>query len=263
VIVIVKSGNATPQQTLRLLGYWPIDVVAIAKTLLLCCILFLGPLFEAGIVEGEWKDWIRGARVRETLGSWTGWRNLVAGPVTEEILFRSVLIPLHLLAKIAPTKIVFVSPLYFGIAHVHHLYEFRLTHPEIPMLPAVIRSIIQFAYTSLFGFFAAFVFLRTGSLYPSIAAHSFCNWSGLPRFWGRVGVEAGVPIGPPSMKRDDERKDSAGLKGSLGGRCDLGMVWTAAYYALLVAGAYGFYLELFPLTDGKYALAEFKKGSGK
>lgn len=47
------------------------------KTLLLVAILFAGPLFEAGIVEGEWRDWVRGQTAREVLSSWTGWRNLV------------------------------------------------------------------------------------------------------------------------------------------------------------------------------------------
>jgi prenyl protein peptidase len=263
IVVIVRYSNATPLETLRLLGWWPIDVLAILRTLLLCAILFAGPLFEAGVVDGGWRGWIRGQHVRETLGSWMGWRNLVAGPVTEEILFRSVIIPLHILAKMSPTRMVFITPLYFGIAHLHHLYEFRLTHPEIALLPAVLRTVFQFTYTSLFGFFAAFVFLRTGSLYAAIVAHSFCNWSGLPRFYGRVGVEAGVPIGPPSAKRDDER--TSGVAGAVGNdrRGGLGTLWTIAYYSLLVAGAYIFYLELFPLTKGKYALAEFGKEKRK
>jgi prenyl protein peptidase len=263
VVVLVRYSHATPLETLRILGWWPIDVLAVLRTLLLCSILFAGPLFEAGVVDGGWKGWIRGQHVRETLGSWMGWRNLVAGPVTEEILFRSVMIPLHVVAKMSPSRIVFITPLYFGIAHLHHLYEFRLTHPEVSVLPAVLRTVFQFAYTSLFGFFAAFVFLRTGSLYAVIVAHSFCNWSGLPRFYGRVGVGAGVPIGPPGAKRDDER--TSGVAGAMGKdrRGGLGTVWTVAYYLLLLAGAYGFYLELFPLTEGKYALADFGKAKRK
>jgi prenyl protein peptidase len=252
IAIITQYGKATPLETLRLLGWWPIDILAVLRTLLLCSILFVGPLFEAGIVEGGWKHWIRGSRVRETLSSWTGYRALVVGPITEEIVFRSVLIPLHLLANISPTRIVFISPLYFGIAHLHHLYEFRLTHPEIPLLPAVLRTVLQFTYTSLFGFFAAFVYLRTGSLYAAIAAHSFCNWNGFPRFWGRVGVEAGAPVGPPSVKRNEDRTVATP-------RRDASTAWTVAYYSLLVVGAYAFYLELFPLTEGQYALAEFGK----
>lgn len=166
-----------------------------------------------------------------------------------------MIVPIHLLANISPTKTVFISPLYFGIAHVHHYYEFRLTHPETHILPAILRSLFQFTYTSLFGFFAAFVFLRTGNLPAVILAHSFCNWMGLPRFCGRVGVEAGVPIGPPGV-RTKEDSDAPNVQVGDG---RLGISWTVAYYVLLVAGAYGFYHFLFPLTESSRALASFGK----
>jgi len=173
------------------------------------------------------------------------------GPITEELIWRSLIIPLHLLAKISPTKIVFVTPLYFGIAHVHHYYEFRLTHPHTPPLPALLRSLFQFTYTSLFGFFAAFVFLRTGNVYGVILAHSFCNWMGLPRFWGRIGVQAGVPIGPPETdgRRTDTTPEGRAADGSLG------ITWTLAYYVLLMSGAVGFWMNLRPLTESSRALA--------
>lgn len=161
-----------------------------------------------------------------------------------------MIIPLHILAHFSGKKIIFLTPLYFGIAHVHHLYEFRLTHPKTPMLLVVARSLFQFTYTSLFGFFAAFVFLRTGNVLSLILAHSFCNWMGLPRFWGRVGVEAGVPIGPPgAAKRGEENTDEASAQDH-----SKGIIWTLVYYAILVAGAYGFYRGLFPLTESNNAL---------
>lgn len=37
------------------------------------------------------------------------------------------------------------------------------------------------AYTTLFGFHASYLFLRTGSVLPSITAHTFCNVMGLPQ----------------------------------------------------------------------------------
>ena len=51
-------------------------------------ILFIGPLFEQGVVNGHFWSWIKGEHIRETVGSWIGWRNLVAGPVSEELMFR-------------------------------------------------------------------------------------------------------------------------------------------------------------------------------
>jgi prenyl protein peptidase len=112
----------------------------------------------------------------------------------------------------------------------------------------VLRSLFQFTYTSLFGFFAAFVYVRTGNVYTCMLAHTFCNWMGLPRFYGRVGVEAGIPIGPPDVdKKDDEQKGVPAYQGK-------GIAWTAAYYVVLVAGAAGFYYQLFPLTESRHAL---------
>jgi prenyl protein peptidase len=255
IYVITQYDHADVQETLHMLGWWPIELVAIGKTLLLCSILFAGPLFEGAIAEGRLGDWVRGVYIRETLASWTGWRNMVAGPVTEELVFRSLIIPLHLMAHIAPTRIVFVTPLYFGIAHIHHFYEFKLTHPEFPLLPSVLRTVFQFTYTSLFGFFAAFVFLRTGSVYAAIAAHCFCNWMGLPRFWGRVGVlEDDMPSEPEDTKKSDGASKATTSRPK---KNDLSTIWTVVYYSFLFIGAYGFKRNLWSLTEGSGALAEF------
>ncbi|OCL08132.1 Abi-domain-containing protein [Glonium stellatum] len=256
IYVIVQWGDASPAETLKLLGWWPVSLVDIGKTLLLVAILFAGPLFEAGIAEGGWKDWLRGTHVREVLSSWMGYRNFVAGPITEELIWRSLVIPLHLLAKFSPTQIIFITPLYFGIAHIHHYYEFRLTHPHTHAIPAVIRSLFQFTYTSLFGFFAAFIFLRTGNVFAIILAHSFCNWMGLPRFWGRVRAHD-----VPPTKLNDVGKKEDGERPGKGEPVDDGSLpigWTIAYYVLLVSGAIGFYLQLYPLTESKYALPVYQ-----
>ena len=258
IYILAQLDHDGPADILRQLGWWPLHLISLAKTLLLCSILFAGPLFEAAIIKGRLTHWIRGTYFRETFASWTGWRNYVAGPVSEELVFRSLVIPLHILAHISPSRMVFVTPLYFGIAHIHHFYEFVLTHPELPLLPAVIRTIVQFSYTSVFGFLAAFIFLRTGSLYAVIAAHVFCNWMGLPRFWGRVRVEAGEPIGPPRTKKEDEEPPRNAEPSKTQKKADSSTLWTASYYILLVAGAYGFWKCLWPLTEsGEEALAYF------
>ncbi|KAF2878171.1 hypothetical protein BDV95DRAFT_589137 [Massariosphaeria phaeospora] len=246
IYVLHQYGNASPKEILRLLGFWPISLFDTARTVLLVAILFAGPLFEYGIVEGCWKRWIRGREAYEILSSWIGYRNFVVGPVSEELIWRSLVIPLHVLAHFSEKQIVFLTPLYFGIAHVHHLYEFRLTHPRVPVSVAIFRSLFQFTYTSLFGFFAAFVFLRTGNVLSVTLVHALCNSLGLPRFWGRVGVEAGEPIGPPDTGKNYED----------GGFYDTskGVMWTVAYYIILIAGAIGFYLQLFSLTESSHAL---------
>ncbi|KAI9762314.1 MAG: replication factor C subunit 4 [Chaenotheca gracillima] len=275
--VLCSQANTTPWQALHFMGWWPVSILDLARSFLLTAILFLGPLFERGVVEEGWKDWIRGRHVRETLSSWIGWRNFIAGPTTEEIVFRSTFIPLHLLAHLTPTQVIYFTPLYFGIAHIHHFYEYTLTHPDTPLLPALLRSLVQFGYTSVFGFFATFLYLRTASLPVVILVHSFCNWCGLPRFWGRVeGLETAMGPAPSAPPRSPSPSKSEGralrskkVREMLGtddtplaqkmqvadGR--LGVGWTVAYYVLLVAGVVGFWWGFWPLTESEMALATF------
>ena len=177
--------------------------------------------------------------------------SLKQGPITEEVIFRSAIVPLHLLAKVSPGHIVFIAPLYFGVAHAHHFYEFRISHPDVSIIAALLRSVFQFTYTTMFGWYATFVYLRTGSLLAVILAHAFCNWCGLPRLWGRV--EAGVPLGVP-LAKEKEDTDSPGVDVVPG---HLGMSWTVTYYLLLFVGAIGFYYGLWPLTQSTHALASF------
>ncbi len=51
------------------------------------------------------------------------WRNYVVGPLTEEFAFRSCMLPLLLTDGVAPHKAVLVTPLLFGAAHMHHIYD--------------------------------------------------------------------------------------------------------------------------------------------
>ncbi|KAL8943945.1 MAG: hypothetical protein Q9216_000757 [Gyalolechia sp. 2 TL-2023] len=248
IYVLATRANASRLEILRLMGWYPLGVLEVANSFLLTTLLFAGPLFERIVVESRWKDWIHGQIIRESVGSWIGWRNYVAGPVTEEILFRSLLVPLHLLTPLSSTRVVLLTPLYFGIAHVHHFYEFILTHPHTPMAPSIIRSLIQFTYTTIFGWYATFVFIRTGNVVAVTMVHTFCNWAGLPRVWGRV--EPRVAIGGPSIrgKEDSGNEDDRGTRGN--------WAWSAAYYVLLVAGALGFQQCLWVLTESPRALTK-------
>lgn len=90
-----------------------------------------------------------------------------------------------------------------------------------------------------------------------VLIHSFCNWCGLPRFWGRV--QAGEYISPPITRGKEDSDDSiqVGVRGNSG----LGVGWTVAYYVLLVAGALGFAQGLWPLTESYHALVSFSDKS--
>ena len=275
VSVLYFYGNAAPIEILRLTGLWPIDPFDYPRVLLLVTILFIGPLYESVIVDSGWRScsW---TTFRETFfDSWTGYRNNFVAPITEEWVFRSLVISLYLHAGVSPVRIVFITPLIFGIAHIHHLTEFAQSRtppgkrlpPANVLMVAMLRSVFQFTYTSLFGFFAAFVFLRTGSVFAAIVVHSFCNWMGFPRVSGKVGQFAygQIPPATPDVAQgkavhsaNNSLTDSYGRHGVEAvqvGPVNLGMQWTIAYYALLVVGAFGFYKLLWPLTASSNALA--------
>lgn len=131
---------------------------------------------------------------------------------------------------------IFLSPLVFGLAHLHHFYEFRVTNPGVSIIAAVARSVLQFSYTYLFGIYATFIFLRTGSLLAVIVVHSFCNTMGLPRVWGRV---------QPYWYSWGDLEDP-GNRGV--------QAWTGIYYVLLFGGVFAFYLGLYPLSYSNMAL---------
>ncbi|KAK6506969.1 hypothetical protein TWF481_005428 [Arthrobotrys musiformis] len=213
-------GGIDFMTSLKYMGIWPVNILDIVKAVFLTMVLFAGPLAEKLWLDRDPRDDLV-MDVKTSLSSWIGWRNYIVGPITEEITFRSHILALHLSVP-SPniTTLIFLTPLYFGIAHLHHFYEFKLTHPDVPPHFGLLRSLIQFTYTTLFGWFAAWVYLRSGNLYAAIAIHSFCNVMGLPRFWGRL-EEA----------------------------------WkTYVYYTILVAGAAGFYYGLFRWTESSYAL---------
>lgn len=169
----------------------------------------------------------------------TSQRCLEQGPVTEEILFRSAGIPLMLLAKTSVTKTIFLTPIIFGLAHMNHFYEFRISHPQVPVAAAALRSVFQFCFTTLFGAYATFVFLRGGSLLSVCLIHAFCNSMGLPRLWGRV--EPPAAAGEFAEDGQTRKPKATGL--------------TVAYYLLLVTGAVLFYQNIFLLTKSPLELA--------
>lgn len=72
------QGDISLPETLKMLGWWPIGFLEIVQSLLLTAVLFSGPLFERGIAEGDWRSWVRGEGLSETLRSWIGFRNFVA-----------------------------------------------------------------------------------------------------------------------------------------------------------------------------------------
>ncbi|XP_012876296.1 PREDICTED: CAAX prenyl protease 2 isoform X2 [Dipodomys ordii] len=84
-------------------------------------------------------------------------RNQVIAPLTEELVFRACMLPM-----LAPCTglgpAVFTCPLFFGVAHFHHIIEQ-----------------LRFRQSSV-----GSIFLSAGHLIGPVLCHSFCNYMGFP-----------------------------------------------------------------------------------
>lgn len=121
------------------------------------------------------------------------------GPISEEFIFRGLILPITIVActpylstdTSAPgmtsiSTIVCLSPIYFIIAHVHHLYE-QLRHVDVwsrknrgLVANALLVTCLQMTYTGIFGVIAGFLFVRTNNICSCVVSHVFCNIMQLP-----------------------------------------------------------------------------------
>ncbi|KYO36029.1 CAAX prenyl protease 2 [Alligator mississippiensis] len=164
---------------LRLEGIVPATVLP----LLLTMVLFLGPLTQL-LMDGPW-DWLAGVKVVLGPRCWARragdvrWlRNQVVAPLTEELVFRACMLPV-LLPCAGPGPAVLACPLFFGVAHFHHVIE-QLRFRQGSVGSIFLSAAFQFSYTAVFGAYTAFIFLRTGHLVGPVLCHSFCNSMGFP-----------------------------------------------------------------------------------
>ncbi|KAJ2818331.1 CAAX prenyl protease [Coemansia furcata] len=145
--------------------------------LFLTLLLYLGPLW-VGHLDGAFAwEHVRHS-LRQAVGDPACWRNYAVGPLTEELVFRAATVPLWLASGLSPLVCVAVSPLVFAVAHVHHAVAAWCGGEALPRVLG--RMAVQLAYTSVFGCYAAALFVRTRSVAGSVAAHVVCNLMGLP-----------------------------------------------------------------------------------
>lgn len=161
-------------------------VPAIVQPLALTALLFSGSVvqsvWETSIVsKGELHPidyfatgfWL----MPEYLRNFVWWRNYIVAPLSEEVVYRACLLRL-LEPCIGSWPSIFVAPLFFGLAHFHHMLD-RL-QSGMSLLQCFGVTAFQVLYTSLFGAYSSFIFLRTRHLLSCVVVHSFCNLMGLP-----------------------------------------------------------------------------------
>ncbi|XP_015259128.1 PREDICTED: CAAX prenyl protease 2 [Cyprinodon variegatus] len=157
---------------IRLEGFIP----AIVLPLLLTMVLFLGPLMQLAM-DCPWSL-MDGIGVALDPCFWTlcfsdmRWlRNQVVAPLTEELVFRACMLPM-LVPCAGPLTAIFTCPLFFGVAHFHHVIEL-LRFRQATLSGILLSAVFQFSYTAVFGAYTAFIFIRTGEL--SVILRFFLN----------------------------------------------------------------------------------------
>ena len=117
--------------------------------------------------------------MRRFSNRWEASRDFFFAPLAEEIIFRTCIIPPFLFSRnIGPMAICWYTPLFFGLAHAHHALT-KLRNGA-PMKTVLFGTLFQLVYTTLFGAYASYCYIKIGSLPAIVLAHSFCNFMGLP-----------------------------------------------------------------------------------
>ncbi|KAI2810174.1 CAAX prenyl protease [Blomia tropicalis] len=107
-------------------------------------------------------------------------RNLVVAPLTEEFIFRGIMLSV-LTPFWSKGTSALVSSFLFGLMHAHHFFRTLLLYGKLNRDDAF-KTIFQCIYTTLFGLYASMAYLRSGNLITPILLHWFCNLNGLPCF---------------------------------------------------------------------------------
>ncbi|KAG0018596.1 hypothetical protein BGZ81_010166 [Podila clonocystis] len=170
-------GLSLPGNVLKLVNHAVIPLALVA-------ILFMSPLLML-YLNNELPFQSRFSWEQNTqflFFEWIGIRNYIVGPVAEEFIFRACMVSITAFSGASIKAMVFGLPLVFGIAHIHHGYEFfvKKGRTRQALMNAALVTVAQLGYTTLFGWFATFLFLRTSSLIAPCLCHSFCNIMGLP-----------------------------------------------------------------------------------
>lgn len=138
---------------------------------MLCCV-YCGALVE--LMVGT-----RRIAYTSTVPVHVKFRNLVAGPFLEELTFRACSCRVLLAAGFSISTTSMVAPLFFGVAHVHHVFE-AICFKKQAVREAVMHQLALFIQTTLFGFFACAAYLSLGSIVAPCILHVGCNWMGMP-----------------------------------------------------------------------------------
>ncbi|KAK0185612.1 hypothetical protein F5146DRAFT_1105703 [Armillaria mellea] len=156
-------------------------------------LIFIGPFYCRYLYEvlPFQRYWNTESTIKKVV-SLPGLRNYLVAPYTEEVVFRACILSIYHLSGISRLAYDFSGPpvVQFGnsqifnthLAHFHHAWDLynRCGRTWVAAKHAAMAISFQLVYTSFFGSHCAYLFLRTGSVFPAITAHIFCNIMGVP-----------------------------------------------------------------------------------
>lgn len=122
-IYVLLLANTTTSITIwQIMGFRTKGfIIALFVPLLLTATLFLGPIC-AIIINGVWKLYLEPVYWVDCFKNILWIRNHIVAPLSEEFTFRACMMPL-LLQSYRSTTAVLLTPLFFGVAHLHHNIE--------------------------------------------------------------------------------------------------------------------------------------------
>lgn len=213
----------------------------LARSMMLVCILFCGPLLDKllyyVLVPGVPLSRMLTDFISESTSIW-GLRNYLFAPFTEELFYTSMLINNYLLLsnEITYKTLLLAPPAFFGIAHLHHGFE--MYSLGIYGVVQILFSIFfQMLYTTMFGVFTNFIFIRTGgNLWSCVLTHCFCNYMGFPQ-----GSELVQELAMASSEAS-------------GYYTMIKKLWKWCYLALLIIGAIEFKNNIWNLTESTHTI---------
>jgi prenyl protein peptidase len=196
-VPIIFSALSKPDQTklygpnfLAWLGF-PLSLSifpALILPLILTAILFTGPLLmhflsldsnnSSSTLYNTITESLHNSSEQQRLITM---RNLLVAPLCEEFVFRICICTLLIAGNYSFNQTILISPILFGIAHLHHLINL-VQSKGYSMQQGLFTVTFQLLYTSIFGCYASFIYLRTGHCMSVFLVHSFCNLMGFPTF---------------------------------------------------------------------------------
>ncbi|KAI3642508.1 hypothetical protein MP228_012063 [Amoeboaphelidium protococcarum] len=122
-------------------------------------------------------------------------RNFVIAPAVEEFIYRVCITYLLQRDGFTNMQIILLAPQFFGFSHLHHLFgKLRVAKLRSEAINAVLGTLLQYAYTSVFGMIASQLYLRTQSFLTICVVHSIYNIIAFPDVYGDLITDRGQRV---------------------------------------------------------------------